>query len=123
MSQPFRLDGRVALVTGGASGIGEAICRLFTASGAHVLIVDRDGDRAEALQRELSGSRAVVADITAEQNVLKMFADLDKLDILVNNAGVGYVGGVEDTDVEHFRGLFDVNVLGMFLVTRSALPL
>ena len=123
MSQPFRLDGRVALVTGGASGIGEAICRRFSSAGASVLIADRDRSRAETLQKELSGSQALFCDITIEQNVVEMFSRIPRLDILVNNAGIGHVGGIEDTDLEHFQRLFDVNVKGTFLVTRSALPL
>lgn len=123
MSQPFRLDGRVALITGGASGIGESICRRFAAAGATVLIADRDQKRAEALKGELAGSQALFCDITIEQNVVEMFAGIPKLDLLVNNAGIGHVGGIEETDVEHFRRLFDVNVQGMFLVSRSAIPL
>jgi|SRR5579884_2037081 len=122
-SQLFRLDGRIALVTGGASGIGAAICRLYASAGAKVLIADRDAGGARALEKELSGSQALVCDITIEQNVVEMFARIAKLDILVNNAGIGHVGTVEETGVEHFRQLCDVNVLGTFLVTRSAMPL
>src|SRR5581483_8013925 len=55
--------------------------------------------------------------------VVEMFAVIAKLDILVNNAGIGHVGTVEETGAEYFRQLYDVNVMGMFLVTRSAMPL
>jgi len=123
MEQPFRLDGRTALITGGASGIGEATCRVFAAAGARVLIADKAGNRAGDLAAELPGSRALVCDITDEAAVKRMFAGVDRLDILVNNAGIGLVGGVEETELPDFQQLFRVNVEGLFLVTRSAMPL
>ena len=123
MEQPFRLDGRTALITGGASGIGEATCRVFAAAGARVLIADKDGNRAGDLAAELPGSHALVCDITDETAVKRMFAGVDCLDILVNNAGIGLVGGVEETELADFQQLFRVNVEGLFLVTRSAMPL
>jgi NAD(P)-dependent dehydrogenase (short-subunit alcohol dehydrogenase family) len=119
----FRLDGRVALITGGASGIGEATARVFTAAGAKVVIVDLNRDRAEHLALELSGVEVRVCDITDDQALKRMFAGIPKLDILVNNAGIALVGGIEDTDPADFRQVLRVNVEGMFLVTRHALPL
>ncbi|MFB3827870.1 MAG: SDR family NAD(P)-dependent oxidoreductase [Bryobacteraceae bacterium] len=123
MHTPFRLDGRTALVTGGASGIGEATSRALAAAGAAVLICDIDRDRAGALARELPGSRALILDITDEPAVARAFGEIRSLDILVNNAGIGMVGGVEETGPEDFRRLFRVNVEGMYLVTRAAIPL
>jgi len=123
MNAPFRLDGKVALVTGGASGIGEATSRVFTAAGAQVLIVDIDRERAEALAAELLGARALPCDITDEAQVRGTFAQIENLDVLVNNAGIGLVGSVEETSPEDFRRLLRVNVEGMFLVTKYALPL
>src|SRR5689334_23088961 len=122
MEQPFRLDDRVALVTGGASGIGEATCRVFAAAGARILIADKDANRANEFAGQLLGSRALVCDITDEAAVKQMFAGIDRLDILVNNAGIGLVGGVEETELADFQQLFRVNVEGTFLVTRAALP-
>jgi 2-keto-3-deoxy-L-fuconate dehydrogenase len=123
MPSHFRLDGLTALITGGASGIGEATCRTFFDAGATVLVADIDRDRAESLASELPGSRALVCDITSEPSVQEMFNGLQKLDILVNNAGIGLVGGVEDTSLSDFQRIFRVNVEGLFLVTRSAMPL
>jgi NAD(P)-dependent dehydrogenase (short-subunit alcohol dehydrogenase family) len=120
---PFRLDGKVALVTGGASGIGEATCRVFTEAGARVVICDLDRARAESLAAELPGARAAVCDITDEAAVGSLFGSLDRLDVLVNNAGIGLVGGVEDTSLADFERLMRVNVTGLFLVTRAAMPL
>jgi 2-keto-3-deoxy-L-fuconate dehydrogenase len=119
----FRLDGKIALVTGGASGIGEATVRVFTGAGASVIIADRDQERAEALVRQLPGAQAVVLDITDEVRVREAIANVPKLDILVNNAGIGLVGGVEETSLADFQNIFRVNVEGLFLMTRAAIPL
>lgn len=118
----FRLDDRVALVTGGASGIGEAICRSFSDAGAEVLVCDVDRVRAEALADELPGAKAFVCDITDESSVQRVFDEIQSLDVLVNNAGIGLVGGVEDTSLPDFQRIFRVNVEGLFLVTKAAMP-
>ena len=123
MSAPFRLDGKTALITGAASGIGQATARVFAAAGARVLIVDIDRERAEALARALPEARALICDITDEEPVRRMFAGIAALDVLVNNAGIGLVGSVEETAEEDFRRLMRVNVEGLYLVTKYALPL
>ncbi len=121
--EPFRLDGLTALVTGGASGIGEAICRRLTWSGAKVVITDINEARAKTLSAELPGSTVVKLDITDEAAVKSTFAALPKLDILVNNAGIGLVGSVEETSTEDFQRVMKVNVEGTFFVTKAAIPL
>jgi len=123
MSTPFRLDGRKALVTGGASGIGAATCRAFAAAGASVIIVDIDRTAADALARELPSASSLIFDITEEAAVEQAFGSLGSLDILVNNAGIGLVGNIEETGLADFQRLFRVNVEGLFLVTKYALPL
>ncbi len=123
MTAPFRLDGKKALVTGGASGIGEATSKVLTAAGASVVILDVDRRRAETLAGTLPGSSVAVCDVTDEQQVKELFAGMASLDILVNNAGVGMVGSIEETPLEEFRRLMAVNVEGPFLITKYALPL
>ncbi len=123
MSTPFRLDGRKALVTGGASGIGEAVSRVFSAAGASVYIVDIDQARAGQLAAELPGASALICDITEEDAVRRAFEGIPALDVLVNNAGIGLVGSIEETSLADFQRLFRVNVEGMFLATKYALPL
>lgn len=123
MAIPFRLDGLLALITGGASGIGAETCRAFTAAGAAVIIADVDLARAQRLSAELEGSRAIELDITDEAAVRAAFASIPRLDILVNNAGIGLVGGVEQTELVDFQRLFRVNVEGVFLMTKHAMPL
>ena len=110
------------MVTGGASGIGEATSRVFAAAGATVLIADIDMVRAEKLAAELPGARAVRCDVTDEAGIRELFAGLDRLDVLVNNAGIGLVGTVEDTETADFERLMRVNVTGPFLVTKYAMP-
>jgi len=119
MEIPFRLDGRRAVVTGGASGIGESTCRVLAGAGAAVTIVDIDGPRAASLARELPGAAVLNCDITDAKAVSAAFAPLTGLDILVNNAGIGLVGNIEETLEEDFARLFRVNVEGMYLVTKA----
>jgi 2-keto-3-deoxy-L-fuconate dehydrogenase len=118
----FRLDGKTALVTGGASGIGEATARALSEAGARVLIVDLNGDRARAAAAGIPSAESRVCDITSEEAVAELFAGLPDLDILVNCAGIGAVGRIDETPLEELRRLFRVNVEGTFLVTRAALP-
>jgi NAD(P)-dependent dehydrogenase (short-subunit alcohol dehydrogenase family) len=122
MNSPFRLDGRRALVTGGASGIGEAICRVFSAAGASVTIAAVDRVRATALAGELPHSSPLIFDVTDEAAAAAAMESLDGLDILVNNAGIGHVGNIEETEADDFRRLLRVNVEGMYIVTRAAMP-
>jgi NAD(P)-dependent dehydrogenase (short-subunit alcohol dehydrogenase family) len=122
MQGPFRLEGKKALITGGASGIGEAICRVFSSAGASVIVADINRSQSEALASELGNASAVTCDITDEQAVSDAFSGIDRLDILVNNAGIGLVGGVEETSLPDFQRLFRVNVEGTFLVTKYAVP-
>lgn len=123
MSTPFRLDGRKALITGAASGIGEATARVLSAAGASVFIVDIDRTRAERLSLELPGSTALACDITDEAAVGRLFAGIPALDILVNNAGIGLVGNLEETGLADFQRVLRINVEGLYLVTKSAMPL
>ncbi len=123
MQTPFRLDGKTALVTGGASGIGESVARVLTAAGARVVIADVDQARAQNLSSELADSKVLSFDVTDEAAVMRAMATLSRLDILVNNAGIGLVGSVDETASIDFQRIFRVNVEGVFLVTKHALPL
>jgi len=122
MQTPFRLDGRRALVTGGASGIGENTCRVLAGAGASVIIADLDRARADALAAQLTDASVMTLDVTDEAAVNAAIAPLPSLDILVNSAGIGLVGGIEETALADFQRLFRVNVEGTFLVTRAAMP-
>ena len=118
----FRLDGKRALITGAASGIGEATARLFTEAGASVALVDVDRVRLEGVTQDLAGATSHVCDITDEAQVRRLFEEIGDVDILVNCAGIGLVGTAEETAIEDWRRLFRVNVEGCFLMIRAGLP-
>ncbi len=123
MKSPFRLDNRIALITGGSSGIGEATARAFTRAGASVIILSIDKQRSHELASELPGSSVIVCDVTDETAVNAAIREIPKLDILVNSAGIGLVGNIEETSLDDLQRLFRVNVEGTFLVTKAALGL
>ena len=123
MPELFELTGKRALITGGASGIGEATARLFAGAGAEVVIADLDDQLAAAVAATLPVALALHVDLTSEASVQAAFAQLDRLDVLVNNAGIGLVGSIEETAAEDFDRLMAVNVRGVYLATRAAVPL
>jgi NAD(P)-dependent dehydrogenase (short-subunit alcohol dehydrogenase family) len=120
---PFRLDHRIALVTGGASGIGEATVMELSRAGAEVWIADINFPAAESLAGTLPSARALHLDVTNSESISASLAQLEFLDILVNNAGIGHVGSIEATEPEDFDRLMNVNVRSVYLVTRAFLPL
>jgi NAD(P)-dependent dehydrogenase (short-subunit alcohol dehydrogenase family) len=122
-SQPFRLDHRHALVTGGASGIGEATVKELARAGAHVWIADINRAAAEALAASLPSAQALSLDVTSPASIAAAVSQLTRLDVLVNNAGIGHVGSIENTEPEDFDRLINVNVRSVYLVTRAFLPL
>lgn len=120
---PFRLDGRHALVTGGASGIGEATVKELSRAGAFVWVADVNLAAAEALATSLPAAKAIEVDVTSPESIAAAVAQLERLDVLVNNAGIGHVGSIEATEPEDFDRLMNVNVRSVYLVTRATLPL
>jgi NAD(P)-dependent dehydrogenase (short-subunit alcohol dehydrogenase family) len=125
-----RLEGKVAIVTGGAVGIGEATARLFAAEGCAVTVLDRDGNAANTSAAQLRDSGAlalaVEADVTSaasvERAVAATEAEFGGLDIVVNNAGVIGQGTAETTDEEEWHRVLGVNLTGIFLMSRAAIP-
>jgi NADP-dependent 3-hydroxy acid dehydrogenase YdfG len=113
---------RVAVITGASSGIGAATARILAAQGFHVVAVARRADRIAALAEELGGS-AIVADVTDDAAVDALANKLSRVDVLVNNAG-GARGleSVADSDLEHWRWMWETNVIGTLRVTRALLP-
>jgi NAD(P)-dependent dehydrogenase (short-subunit alcohol dehydrogenase family) len=123
-----RLDGRTAIITGGASGIGAASARLFVAEGARVLIADMQEELGHSLAEELGDAAAFYrVDVSRESDVRGVVEDAvkrwDRLDCIYNNAGFGgALGPIEETTVEEFDLTFDVLVKGVFLGIKYAAP-
>jgi NAD(P)-dependent dehydrogenase (short-subunit alcohol dehydrogenase family) len=121
------LSGRVAVVTGGAGGIGEATCRLFVEHGARVAAVDVDPERTRSLVTELGDSAVgVIADVTTEVDRIRdeVLAHFDHVDVLVNNAGhwVRQVRGFLDEDAELTEQLHQINFVHVVRMTQAFLP-
>jgi NAD(P)-dependent dehydrogenase (short-subunit alcohol dehydrogenase family) len=125
----MEMDGKVAVVTGGASGIGEATVRLFAEEGARVVIADMQKERGEELAAEL-GNAATFVEVEVRQEdqvkaaVDKAIGNWGRLDCIFNNAGFGGVlGPIEDIPVEEFDMSFDVLVRGVFLGMKHSIPI
>jgi NAD(P)-dependent dehydrogenase (short-subunit alcohol dehydrogenase family) len=118
---PFRLDGRVAIVTGASSGLGARFARVLQAAGADVVLAARRVDRIEALASEL-GATAVPCDVRDDAQCQALVdATLErhgKVDVLVNNAGVGVTVPAEDEPIQHFREAVSVNLTAAFLLSQ-----
>lgn len=126
----FDLTGKTALVTGGASGIGEAIVHALASAGAYVYAADIDQEHGERVAKDIrdlgfNGGfiRLDVSDGEECSAVAEaVLAERGKLDILVNNAGIGHVGNILQTSSADLERLFAVNVRGMFELTKAFMP-
>jgi NAD(P)-dependent dehydrogenase (short-subunit alcohol dehydrogenase family) len=121
-----RIDGKVAVITGGASGIGEATVRRFCEEGARVVIADIQEDKGKALAEELGQvARFARVDVTEEDEIAAAIAlavqDFGRLDVMYNNAGiVGTVGSLLETSAEQWRKTIDILLNGVFLGIKQA---
>jgi meso-butanediol dehydrogenase/(S,S)-butanediol dehydrogenase/diacetyl reductase len=126
-----RLAGKIALITGGASGIGWAAAERFAQEGAVVIVADRDTAKLKectsALRAYGDGHRTVQLDVTLEDEWKRMLGEVDatfgRLDVLVNNAGYGSFLTIDATSLQEWRALMAVNLDSVFLGTKYALPL
>jgi NADP-dependent 3-hydroxy acid dehydrogenase YdfG len=124
-----RLDGKVAVITGASSGIGEATAEALAAEGVSVVVAARREDRLEDLVGRIQGNGgrvlSVAADVIEEQqahDLIKQATDeLGRVDILVNNAGVMQLSKIEKGLSDEWRRMFDVNVMGLLYVTDAAI--
>ena len=125
-----RLDGKVALISGGARGMGATEARLFSQEGAKVVfgdVLDEEGKKVEAEIRESGGEATYIhLDVTREADwqaaVATAVSRYGKLDVLVNNAGISIRKGIEDTTEEEWDRIMAINTKGVFLGTKHALP-
>src|SRR6185312_6139430 len=125
----MRLEKTVAIVTGGGSGMGAAIAETFAREGAHVAVVDVDGDAAKKVARKIGNTAMPLqCDVTRRSDidavVVEVASKFGGLNALVNNAGVAHVNKpVLDIDEKEFDRVFAVNVKGLFMFTQAVVPL
>jgi 2-keto-3-deoxy-L-fuconate dehydrogenase len=123
----FDLTGKNAVVTGGGSGIGRAVCLLFAKQGAIVHVVDVNEEQAKEtvqLITDADGEAYVrVCDVTHQQQVVELYTQISTIHILVNNAGVSHIGKAHTTSEEDFDRIMKVNVKGIYNSLFAALPL
>ncbi len=126
-----RLEGKIAVVTGGGSGIGEAICLRFANQGASVAVLDRDTESAQRVANAITASagtaQAWTCDVAQQSAVQTTFAQVSEsfggLDTLVNNAGIAHIGNVEQTTAGDMDRIYNVNVKGVYHCLQAAVGL
>jgi NAD(P)-dependent dehydrogenase (short-subunit alcohol dehydrogenase family) len=122
----FRLDGRVAIVTGASSGLGDRFARVLHAVGATVVVVARRAERLAALVEQLPGSTAISADLSdadaRERVVADTLAAHGRIDVLVNNAGIGHKVAIEHEDLDQFRQAMELNVTALWHLSKLCAP-
>jgi NAD(P)-dependent dehydrogenase (short-subunit alcohol dehydrogenase family) len=126
----MRLEGKVALITGAGSGIGRETAILFAREGAQVVVADINEEAGKETVLEIEHSHGdalfIKVDVTDEQNVNQMINKIQEsyqtIDILFNNAGISGVGQLHNIELETWKRVFDVNVSGVFLVSKAILP-
>lgn len=124
--QAFRLDGRVAVVTGASSGLGARFARVLHAVGAQVVVAARRQDRLDRLVADLPGAVAIVADLAESSDRERLIeSTVDRfgaVHVLVNNAGVGRTVAVEDEELETFRDVMELNVTSLWHLSKLVAP-
>jgi len=123
----FQLKNKKAIVTGGGSGIGKAVCLIFCNAGADVFVADLNKDAAEKTVEEILSSggkaQALPMNVTNQHEVITAFEQVGTVDILVNSAGVSHIGKVETTSEADFEKVFNVNVKGVYNCQFAAIPI
>lgn len=122
----MEIEGKVAIVTGASSGIGLATAKLLSKNGAKVALAARSKEKLEEISKELPDSLVVVADMTKENEIKEMVRKVlehyGQIDILINNAGKGYDSAVENIDMDTFREIFALDVVGAVVAMKEVIP-
>ena len=129
MKNKFSLQNKTALITGGGSGIGEAIAHTFANQDAKVFIIDQNLDAAnktvEKINKKGLSAKAYKCDVSNNKNVSNVINEISKtstIDILINNAGIAHVGNIEACEEKDLDHLYEVNIKGVYNCTRAIIP-
>ena len=129
MKNKFSLQNKTALITGGGSGIGEAIAQTFANQDAKVFIIDQNLDAAnktaESINKKGLSAKAYKCDVSNNKNVSNVINEISKtstIDILINNAGIAHVGNIEACEEKDLDHLYEVNIKGVYNCTRAVIP-
>jgi short-subunit dehydrogenase len=122
----MEIKNKIAIVTGASGGIGLATAKLLAKEGAKVALVARNEEKLSGLCREIPESMFVVADMTKSKDIKNMVSEVYKhfgrIDILINNAGQGYDASIEKTDLDTFRQIFELDVIGPLVAMQEVIP-
>src|SRR6188768_378469 len=122
----FRLNNKIAVITGGGSGIGKAIAKLFAKQGAVVHILERNTDTANETADEIKNDRGKSfvhkCNVADQKDVIAIFESIGAINILVNNAGIAHIGKADNTKEEDFDRVMSVNVKGVYNCIHAAIP-
>jgi 2-keto-3-deoxy-L-fuconate dehydrogenase len=121
-----KLKGKIAVVTGGGSGIGQAISEVFAQEGAHVHILDLNAEGGEKVVHGIisHGGKATlhVCSVANQAEIIKAIESIGRVDILINNAGIAHVGNLENCPEQDFEKVFQVNVKGAYNALYAVIP-
>lgn len=122
----FQLNNKTAIITGGGSGIGKAVCLLFGKNGATVFVADNNKDAAETTAAEITAAggaaKALQVNVANQDEVVNAYSKVGSINILVNSAGVSHIGKVENTSAQDFDKIYNVNVKGVYNSLFAAIP-
>jgi short-subunit dehydrogenase len=123
----MNIQGKVVIVTGASSGIGLATARLFAERGAKVALVARSQEKLNNLSKEIANSWPIRADMTQENDIIRMVKEtithFGRIDVLINSAGQGYDAPVERINVDAYRRIFDLDVVGPLIAMQQVIPI
>ena len=123
----FQLDNKIAVITGGGSGIGKAVAVLFAKQHAEVHVMDLNEEACNATVQEIKENNgkavAQVCDVSDQKQVREVFSNIGKVDILVNSAGISHIGNVENTTEADLDRLYNVNIKGVYNCLQAAVSI
>jgi NADP-dependent 3-hydroxy acid dehydrogenase YdfG len=123
----MNVQDKVIIITGATTGIGKATAELLHAKGAKVVLAARNQELLTQLEAKLKGSRAIVCDMTKEEDIVNLIqttkSEFKRIDVLVNNAGQGLGGNITEVDPQEYRDTLELNVVGPMIAMQKVIPI